>query len=143
MGSANFLVGEQGFGLEGFEKTLEPYLTSRGYAIPNRFRAGNNHDGSVLISLVGKGDLKKVMEVTITEAEKELEKVNSQKAMQEYNACSYQLSQLEVIGIYEDDKTANRVFPLLAQREAAKHLTDELEQVDDTLDKIVSRLSQK
>lgn len=119
MASGNFLVGK-GLSITGFLTYINYELSLLGIEVTNRVLLSNSHsfEGSILVSLKGKGDLEKILLESIKKGKKRLSS-NIEKSG--YNsgkivALSPQLDFYKNLGIYEDDNAASRDFPLLSQR---------------------------
>ncbi|MBU1199697.1 MAG: hypothetical protein KKF46_03190 [Nanoarchaeota archaeon] len=168
MASGNFLIGER-LSLEGFKEYVQPILKERGYSVKDRLATPYViHEGCILASIVGEGDLEKGINDVLVESTKVIDKKESERRKQSMSmihpiAWSYQVStfshsegkegeervniykgQFQTIGIYQADETASQLFPLIAQEyllEGVKEKADEVvQQIRDLLDTKVSDL---
>ena len=139
MGSGNFLIGS-GLKLEGFTTFIEPILKEQGYFVGNRLALGKSwsNEERILFSLSKGDNLEKAVKESLIKARKDIElyedKFNKNKKPGEVKiAWAHQIREehYEIIGIYNDDKTASMNFPLIAQKylcEVAKKSVYEVEE---------------
>lgn len=141
--SGNFLIGE-GLSSEGFNLYVEPFFEERGYHINNKldveYQDRNSQKKSILISIVGDGDLEKKINDILVELGEIIEKEYSEQIKQEktpqQTINQFQIMKLDhllpnedsdqystrvytglikTIGIYQTEDTASELFPMIAQ----------------------------
>lgn len=161
MTSGNFLIGE-GLSFEGLQKYVTPIMEQKGYSIRDKmYLNADKHDRSILVSIVGEGDLEKGINDALAESTPIIDKVQSEKRESGKNAIAYTfqvsefshrdennkevyLGKFKMIGVYSDDNTASQLFPSIAQgyildevKKKADGLTNKIKQL---LDKKLSEL---
>lgn len=133
MASGNFLVGELGLSLKGFNEYFLPRLGAKGYKVKDILELGDPN--GVLISLVGVGNLEKEIEKTTKEVHDEI--LNSD--IETLSTHNFHVNFFKTLGIYENDETASQNFPLLAQQ----YLCDSARKKINYLNSQISSLANK
>lgn len=139
MVSGTFLIG-RGLKLKGFTTFIEPILKSQRYFINDKLALGKSYECNerILFSLSNGDNLENAVKESIVKAEKDIEEYQknfdkNKKYGEEQIAWTSQIGKehYEVIGIYDDNKTASMNFPLIAQKylcEVAEKSIDEFEE---------------
>lgn len=156
MGSGNFLIGE-GLSLQGFEQYVQPLLEKKGCYVKDKLAINQDNLSTkkILVSISGKGDLDKTIDYLLVKTGKILEKELDKKGVAGRTAYSHQISQYtypekmqgkkghvckgkyKVLGVYQDEGTASKLFPALAQN----YLLDGLETKADEVAEKFKELS--
>jgi hypothetical protein len=137
MASGNFFIGDE-LSLKGFRMYVQPILEGRGYSVPEVLSVGTS---TILTSIVGEGDLEEVVNSVlvesgpiIEEAEKEIRNQSSEQYIPK--VWSHNVSKFshmdrkdgeddvcvnkglyKVVGMYEANETASKLFLLIAQEQ--------------------------
>lgn len=154
MASGNFLIGDD-LSLEGFETYVHPILKEKGYLVTDKLDISiENLRESILTSISGEGDLEKMVNEVLLEAkihikkaeEERRKKGNEERIASENQVCGYAheigvpKGEYTMIGVYQDDTTASKLFPLIAQ----KYLLEDLKTIsEEVVENIKSLLEKK
>jgi len=133
MSSGNFIIGED-LSLEGFNTYVKPRLEEYKTEVKDYLVFKDHSHSRVLVSLLGKeGILERIVKISLDEAHKILEKEDKEKGDSRYNKIAwpreiknYQNGKLQeiykVIGVYQNDETASKIFQSLAVEYSAKNI---------------------
>ena len=134
MASGNFLIGDD-LSVEGFGKYVLPVFEGKGYSVQDKLavqRSDDNHK-TVLVSVVGLGDLEKAIDGMLVEAGKIIDEDQRARGYDKTLAWKHQVSsthwvpeesgrnvpvetgKYETIGAYQANGTASQLFPSIAQ----------------------------
>ena len=165
MASGNFLIGE-GLTLEGFKQFVQPIFLKEKYLVKDVLAPYRSHNSQILVSIVGEGFLERVVNDVLVESGADIEKSQlearnlNQSSGQDYTptAYSHQISTFshwqkkegekdvrinkglyKIIGLYDADDTASKLFPVLAQ----EYLLNGIKQDVDALAKQLKDIMNK
>ncbi len=162
MASGNFLVGK-GLSIQGFDTYIQPVLEEKGYSIPDKLGNYSSIDqGGIFISMVGEGDLETILDETLIQAGKNIEKVEKElrekRVTDKQIAYRFQVSTTEwvekeedrvfkgifkVIGIYQDNSTASKLFQPKAQEILLENLRKKLYETEKEFNSTLKNLGQR
>ncbi len=131
MASGNFLVGNDGLTIEGFDYAVLPLLQKAGYSVPDKYESLNR--AFVLISLIGKEDLEKTLAGVLNGEYRRLMDLTRKNGNPHQVVHAHQLSDYKTIGVYSDDQTASKMFASIALQIQTKNSADELDKLLETL----------
>lgn len=138
MTSGNFIIGDD-LSLEGFNYYIKPNLEKYKVQITDfmvfngrHFNCGNLNK-HLLVSLMGdNGSLEEIIKKSMEEADNSIEK--DQKGV----AWNHQISSFgkvffETLGLYNDDKTASKIYQNLAIKYSSIDAEDTLEEFENKI----------
>lgn len=162
MVSGNFLVGDC-LSFEGFEEYVLPILKDKRYLVQDRLIVlYENHKKSILVSVVGRGDLEKSINDSLVESgiviEEEAKIKQPHGISQNPIAWRHEVSEFShvekkkgkkdvsifkgkytTIGIYTADNTASELFPSIAQGYLLRDLEVKSEEVVNEIRRLLGK----
>ena len=161
MASGNFVIGES-LSLEGFDKYVIPALKERDYFVQDKLVVfESDFSGkAILVSIVGKGKLEQVINDTLVETGKVIEKAEDERRkhgekqpiawQHEVSGFSHNEKQgektipiyagrFQTIGLYKADDTASQLFPAIAQKYLLKEIEKKAEEVSEQVKSLMNK----
>jgi len=145
MSSGNFVIGED-LELKGFNHYIRPNIEKYKTEITDVLSYEEDGKKRVLVSLVGDADinaLEKTVKISIEEAFLEVEKDerkikdDREKLVYRQHIKTYKKGKyqplLDTIGLYQDNKTASKIFQNLAIKYSLEDLEYKLDEVEENL----------
>ncbi len=144
MTSGNFIIGDD-LSLEGFNHYIKPNLEKyQAKVIDFMIFNGRLNSGSsnkhLLVSLIGKNEsLDEVVKKSMKEAYPFIEKDQREIEFRNMTAQIYQIKYFETLGLYQDDKTASKVYQNLAIKYSSIDAKNELSGFEEKISYFTKR----
>ena len=142
MTSGNFIIGDD-LSLKGFNNYIKPNLEKYKVQITDfmsfeGLNPGNNNH--ILLSLIGNNEpLEEIVKKSMEEAYNSVEKDAKEKNHRELVVWPYQLYKydqgliFETLGLYNDDKTASKVYQNLSIKYSLMEIDNVLEEFENKI----------
>ncbi len=151
MSSGNFEIGS-GLSMRGFEKYVKPSLEKYHAEITDILSYSEVGKEKIFVSLIGDASssaLENTVRISLNEAHSNLEEEekNRGNVRKEIIAWAHQVKDYEgekfnVVGLYQDNETASKVFQNLAIEYSTKNLDYILEESKEEIRRFGKELSQ-
>lgn len=166
MGSGNFLIGVD-LSYEGFDEYIKPYLDSKNVVVTDRMMINNphaTHEKTLLMAISGRGILEEIINDAMVGCYKKVDSdmknspspfstgPNKPKAYtfqiantqyyrdKDNKQQSKEVGRFEVLGTYNDDATASKLFSLIAQKFLSQEVSAEIDDLSEKFEDLGKKL---
>jgi hypothetical protein len=147
MSSGNFEIGRD-LSIKGFNEYVKPNLEKYKTEIKDIMSYTDGNDKKILVSLVGDSapsSLETAVQISLREAHiilTEMErKGNENKSAWAYQVKDYEGEKYNVVGLFQENETASKVFQSLALEYSSKNLSYILDKTKENIKGFGERLS--